>query len=32
MFAAMQASISILAIAVAVLCASVAADIWGRRR
>ena len=31
MFAAMQASITILAIAVALLCASVAVDIWMRR-
>lgn len=32
MFAAMQACMSIMAVAVAVLCASIASDIWSRRR
>ncbi len=32
MFAAMQACMMVMAIAVALLCASVAVDIWNRRR
>ena len=32
MFAAMQASMTVMAFAVAVVCASIAADIWTRRR
>jgi hypothetical protein len=32
MFAAMQASMMVMAIAMAVLCVSMAIDIWNRRR
>lgn len=32
MFAAMQASVTVMALAVAVVCASIAVDIWTRRR